>query len=362
METYKIQQENHFIDKGLPELELFKHYSLYQIIKFFDFYEERLVCAESLQDPLITSPITITSQHRNDPSTFRFGLKWKTLTWNILIKDFIKFNRNKGNFVFGKDYSDSMIHKIPLHREDFIRELKYPSHYIYIKLPHLFLRNHLSTNIGNPHLETFYKVFSKVNCNSYKNIINTFQKNDIKNREKINPYGRDKPKPNLLGASSNQKLPRYRWRADMFPDMLYSVTKYGYGYPVIVSDKNNTLLDGSHRLSVAPIAKKDLPLLLNLQQVDHFSSKQPIHYITPAWFRHRHLVLDIARNRNFIYGTLMTPEDLKDYINYLPELGNGSEPPNTFYHFNENPDKALSFAKYMKKANKYRGYDFKFEL
>lgn len=362
METYKIQEENHFLDKGLPELELFKHYSLYQLIKYFDFYEERLITAESLQDPDVIAPVTVTSSLKNDPSTSRFGLKWKHIMWKIKIKDYVYFDRVKGNFVFAKEYESDSTIRVDLHREDFIRELQYPSHYIYIKIPHKFLKNHLSTNIGNPDLQTFYKVFNKVNCNNFTNIVSTFQKNDIKNREKLNPYGRGKAKPNLLGINPNQKMPRYKWRADMFPDMIHSMSKFGYGYPVIIADKNNALLDGSHRMSVAPVVHKDLPVLLNLQQSENYDTGTPIYYITPAWFRSRHLVLEIVRGRKFIGGYLCTVEELSPYINYLPDLGNGSEPINTFYTVNENPEKAISFQKHMKKVQKATGFDIKFEL
>lgn len=362
METYKIQQENHFLDQGLPELELYKHYSLYQLIRYFDFYEERLVTAESLQHPELIAPVTVTSAIKNDPSSRRFGLKWKYLIWKILVKNWVKFDRAKGNFVFEKEYENDSTIQVNLAREDFIRELDYPSHYIYIKIPHQFLKNHLSTNIGNPNLDTFYKAFSKVNCNNFSSIVSTFQKTDIKNREKINPYGRNKPKPNLLGIDPGQKLPRYKWRSDMFPDMIHSISKYGYGYPVIIAAKNNALLDGSHRMSVAPVVKKDLPVLLNLQESEHFDTGTPIHYITPGWFRSRHLVLEVTRGKKYTGGYLLSSEELSDYITYLPEQGNGSEPDRTFYNIDQNPVGKVPFPKYMKKLNKVRGFDFKFEL
>lgn len=353
MELYKIEKENNYIANSLNELHLFEVYSLYQIIRYFDFHEERLV-AHNFSNDRVKSSISLNASVINEGHMKPFQHLEKLLTFHIKTENFVPFDRKLGNFQFGpkgtlKNPKTETFH-LQLYREDMIRRLQYPSYFIYFKIPYKFLLNHLTTIICSTDLPKFFRVFKDVDCSDYGNIVHAFREGDKKYVKRELPGGSVR---SLTGnTTQGGKAARFMWRADMFPKMLHSMAKFGYGYPAIHTG-TRILFDGSHRLASAAVVEKDYPMLLELDASGYKPDKH-FYVTTPPWFDKRHVVLRIQPDSDHIAGFFVTVQEGEKYFKYKdsPEF-----PPNT----NFGVKRWDLLQKYLDKRAEVRGFDFIWE-
>jgi hypothetical protein len=354
MEVYKIQEKNPFMADSLNEFKEFEIYSLYQIIRYFDFHEERLL-TYPFEGKMGRAGVSLGGDVIHEAHLKPFRKQDKRINFRLKMNDFNKFDRTQGNFkVDSNDVKGAGYLAFNLYREDLIRRLKYPSYYVYFKIPYQFIRNQLKTIICKTDLHSFYKLFDQIDATDYNQIVDGFRVGDIKFPSKII----EKKAKTLTGGESlkTMKAPRFKWRADMFPDMLHTVSTFGYAYPTIQTG-TTMLFDGSHRLSVAPVAKLDYPVLLELDPKT-YEEGAPIIVDTPGWFSgNRHLSLIINSKENYVGGFLLDPRDAAKYFAYK-EDSNSEFPSFTKYGYKNRP----AYEKFILKKAETTGYDFKWEL
>lgn len=355
MQIYNIEKENNYIARSLSEIELFETYSLYQLIRYFDFHEERLVGYKFSGDKNKTD-ITLSSGIIQEHHTKPYQIPDKILNFSIKTENFVKFSRITGNFVYppGQDLKKvpkTIVQNFKVYREDMIRRLSYPSYFFYFKIPWQFLNAYLKTIICKTRLSTFYKAFKGKDLTDYLTYIETYREYDMKNPARFEDPNLKK---SLTGVSTSKKAPRYKWRADMFPDMLYTLARFGYAYPSIQTG-DKILFDGSHRLSCAPVVKKDYPVLLELAP-HNYTPGTPYWVVSPAWFTGgAHIALEIDPPRNWIGGMFIQKADADKYLAYKDTT---EFPKGTIFSYKNKPN----LIKYLNKLISSRDYDFKFQL
>lgn len=278
MKIYKIKDENRYLNQGLSQLKDFEVYSLYDIIRFFDNYEFDLTTRSKQSDnPYFNLKRAVHPYHYIK----QFKQPYKYIQMTMQVDKYKAFSRDKGEFSKGPGKTIAA----QLRREDSIRTLVYPSHYLYFKIPYEFILDHLERIFCPTDIPKLYEAFKDVDTSIFSNIIDTFEKYDNIFTEIVETAKSKKPK----------------WRFDVFPDMLYSMSKYGLGYPIINPSTSQIFFDGTHRLSCAPIAKIDYPILQYLAPKKNVD--EPYYICTPPYFKGgKHLLLDYQIDREYIGG------------------------------------------------------------
>lgn len=289
MKIYKIKDENNYLNQGLSQFKLFEIFSLYDIIRFFDNYEYDLTTRSTeTQDPYF---VLRRGAHPYEYIQ-KFKQPYKYINMTMKVDTYKKFDRNKGEF--SKAIAKSITAQ--LRREDSIRTLVYPSHYIYFKIPYEFIKENMERIFCPTDLPKLYSAFENVTIENFSSIINTFDKYDKIHLEKFN----------------GTKSKKFIWRFDIFPDMLYSMSKYGLGYPLINPSTDQLLFDGTHRLACAPLAKIDYPVLQYIPPSADLAS--PYYICTPPFFKGgNHAVFDIQVGRKSIGGWFISTSLLQEF-------------------------------------------------
>ena len=334
MKIYKYQNTNNFIDNGLSEFKLFNYYDSPRISRYFDYYEQRLIDSSRFEMPIIPQILDYNLNELN-----QYNLKSQYI--DITIRPSQKFYLDqtwKDRFSLQKRQKTSLeceFLAIHLRREDHIRRLEYPSIYVYLNIPHEFLLDNLTTHIGNADLRKVYKELENVDLDDFIEILKAFKSGDDKYGKELKQI-RDNHPPKEV----------YKWRWDVYPDMINSVYKFGYGYPVMNGNTRLVLFDGSHRLATSPIVKKDYPILQQMP-LDYVRGKdRSIFIATPPYFNSNQIaIFEIDIDRKNIGGWFVH----KDVIDF----GRVSEDNNLFVL---EPVKNSRILKRIKSLT----YDFKF--
>lgn len=278
MKIYKIKDENNYLNGGLTQFKLFEIFSLYDIIRFFDNYEYDLTTrSDETKDPYYVL------RRGGHPYNYikKFKQPYKYINMTMKVDKYRRFDRTKGEFSKGTATNITA----QLRREDSIRTLVYPSHYLYFKIPYEFIKEHMERVYCPTDLPKLYEAFEGINPSKFSNIVDTFEKYD-------------EIYPEIFEGTKSKK---HIWRFDIFPDMLYSMAKYGLGYPLINPSTDQLLFDGTHRLACAPLAKMDYPVLQYL--TPHHDLSTPYYICSPPFFKGgTHALFDFQINRKYIGG------------------------------------------------------------
>src|SRR6056300_991783 len=97
MEVYKIQEKNPFMANSLSEFKEFEIYSLYQIIRFFDFHEERLL-TYSFNGEVGRAAVSLGGDIIHESHIKPFRKQNKRINFRLKMQNFNKFDRTQGNF------------------------------------------------------------------------------------------------------------------------------------------------------------------------------------------------------------------------------------------------------------------------
>lgn len=274
MKTYYYQNKNNFIYETLDELKLFNLYLHNEISDSFRKAEIDLLTADG---PLrvIREDVGISN-----PWITKFGKKAHGIRL-IERLPYTPVRISATQYGINEDKpGDLSFHII---REDHIRNLDTPAVYLYINIPHTFIRDNMITNLDNADLKKYYKVFNNFPDADLKRIVHLWRQGDTRYTEKV------------IFKKNIPEVPK--WRVGMFSYMHYTVSKFGYGYPVMLNSSDLLFYDGSHRLCKSAAVQKDYPLLIGLKQHIKIIDDN-ILAITPPWFKNNQMALFSINYKN----------------------------------------------------------------
>jgi len=290
MKTYYYQNKNNFIYETLDELKLFNLYLHNEISDSFRKAEIDLLTADGPLE-VIRKDVGISN-----PCISNFGKK----AHSIRLTERLPY---KPVYMSPTEYgiNEEMPGTLSFHiiREDHIRNLFTPAVFLYINIPYMFIRDNMITNLDNADLKKYFKVFNNFPDADLKRIVHLWRQGDIRYTEKVT-FKKNFP-----------KVPK--WRVGMFSYMHYTVSKFGYGYPVMLNDSNLLFFDGSHRLCKSAVVQKDYPLLIGLKNHSNIINDN-ILSITPPWFKNNQIALFSINYKNKdIHGWFLNKDTAKKF-------------------------------------------------
>lgn len=264
MKEYFFQKNSNFINKGFSELKRFN------FVNSFDLYNYLLNQEFNLKDSKSEDYFTFYERVDAEQNWLK-GYGQSRQVCRLRVKTDCTASLTS-KFTYKAVQNNQSHIESDIFREDTIRSMYSPSLFLYLCIPHKFLLDNLSTNLDYTDLQLFYREFKKVNLNSFKNIIENVEKLDRKYPLKTIIPGQTEPKTEDF----------FKWRSGIMFNMLYSVFKVGFAYPLINTPVSSIMFDGTHRLSIAPLVEKDYPVLLRIQPGE---VKKNFYYITPNIFK-----------------------------------------------------------------------------
>lgn len=299
MKEYSIQDTNDFMFNTLSE---FKNFQLYSGMQVYDILEKNLYefpkyQTDNLKLSLKKYRIPITTPKGTKPySKFHIYLKDKTCpqVWHNP-KSPKEFSvKAKPGYTPDQGFSTY------LNCESHIRNLKTNNFYLYVKFPYQFLRDHIGANVALADTQKYYSAIDTVDELSVRSIIDMHDKYDEIYPEKITYEGKSQSKPPYF----------FKWRRDMFPYMIYSLSKYGYYNPIMSSKTQVLFYGGTHRLTCGPAVKRDVPYLILLGE--RFKKQSDLSFITPKiMVGGKEMFFNIDLNRTCINGWYIEEERLR---------------------------------------------------
>lgn len=263
MKEYFFQKHSNFINGGFKELRLFDFVNTFNLYNYLIAQEENL---KNISQPEYYTTYSTVEVEQNWMRKYNQTRQLCTLRVKT---DCTASFTSKFTYSIFND-KPSTIESV-IFREDTIRSIYSPSVYLYLTIPHAFLLENLKTNLDYTDLQIFYSEFKQINLNSFKSIVNTVSELDFKYPDKTVIPGQSVPKTDDY----------FKWRSGILLNMLYTVYKVGFGYPLINTSTSCMFFDGTHRLSICPVVKKDYPVLLRIPIEE---TNNIFYYITPNVF------------------------------------------------------------------------------
>ena len=148
--------------------------------------------------------------------------------------------------------------------------------YLYVSIPHDFITNHMFRSHGGGKLDIVRKYVDSVNSSDEKWI----PSNIIKIMNKF-----DDEYPKIIKYLGNAEKPPYfyEWREDFILSLYLTIREYGVFNPIISTSSYDLFNVGSHRLSIIPMVKEDVPMFIGINP-DHSDSCSLLYLLTPPWF------------------------------------------------------------------------------
>jgi hypothetical protein len=148
--------------------------------------------------------------------------------------------------------------------------------YLYVPIPHDFINNHMCRSHGGGNLEIVREYVDEVNKsengwtpNNYIKLMNEF---DDKYPKKVKYLGKGEKAPYF-----------YEWRSDFILSLYLSAKEFGIFNPVINTCPYDLFNSGSHRMSVIPMLKEDVPMFIKINPEFAYSDNF-LYLLTPPWF------------------------------------------------------------------------------
>jgi len=149
--------------------------------------------------------------------------------------------------------------------------------YLYVPIPHDFINNHMCRSHGGGNLEIVREYVDEVNKsengwtpNNYIKLMNEF---DDKYPKKVKYLGKNLSKAPYF----------YEWRSDFILSLYLSAKEFGTFNPVINTSSYDLFNSGSHRMSVIPMLKEDVPMFIKINPEFAYSDNF-LYLLTPPWF------------------------------------------------------------------------------
>ncbi len=290
MKTYYYQNKNNFIYETLDELKLFDLYLHNEISHFFKKAEIDLLTAKG--------PLKVFRQDVSAPLPWmeKYGVQ----SHGIRFSEMLPYKPLRVNTTeYTIDYERPGPLEFTIIREDHIRNLYTPAIYLYVNIPYTFIKNNMTSNLDHADLKKYYRVFNNFPDADLKRIVHLWREGDTRYTEKVT-FKENQP-----------KVPK--WRVGMFCYMHYTVSKFGYGYPVMLNDSTQLFYDGSHRLCKSAAVQRDYPLLIGINPHSKIIDDNLLA-ITPPWFKNNQIALFSINYKNKdIHGWFLDKETTRKF-------------------------------------------------
>ena len=297
MKTYKISDKNHFLFKSL---DVFKNFELYSGLEIYDTLEKnknviKYTEVKNLRFEEIPYDVPITRDNRGKITYRKTKLHTKEYDQPFLYHKPTDMNcyslDEKPGYKRIQGFSSSYVN------ETYIRSIDTEDFYVYIQLPYRFLREHIGANIANADVQKYFKAIDTLKKITVENLIRMHSEFDEVYPE-VSPF---------TTKQKSEKIPI--WRKDIFPYMVYTLSKYGFYNPIILNKAESIFKDGSHRLTCGAAVKRDVPVLLKILRKDLQYGRSS--YVTaPVMLHNRLMLFQVCLIDREVRGWYIDPIDL----------------------------------------------------
>lgn len=297
--NYKIRDTNDFMFGTLPQ---FKNFEVYTGMEIYDILEDNIDILPMYK----TKNLSISKQEYSVPTKLPKGFS-KYKKFSLALKNKLDkrvwFNPSsikqyslteKPNYRTEQGFSTTLI------AEHYIRSIKTSNLFLFLKIPYEFLRDHLQYNVALANVQQYYQAIDTIEEITVENLIKMQDEYDLIFPDKIA----------YTGLNENKSSHSFIWRRDMFPYMVYSLSKYGYYNPIISTKQQVAFFGGTHRLTCGPAVKRDVPYLFLLPEA--LKNYEVLHFITPpCMLGGQEMLLRICMYKKTVEGWYIQEEQFK---------------------------------------------------